>query len=189
MVGNVSVRRVACLTHEGRKVRHSEHVYHKLGELEHSRRHGPRLFEEVRLIVKELFVEYPDHAGTRARGRDDVTVAREGLQEPPGQRYRLTPKARVEGRLPAARLRRGEVDVDAKASQDADRALAEEIRYVPQLGLTELAPEKVSFNPRDAQTLMVVNRNGRIDLIDVSNPDRPIKMLEIRAGASDAAKR
>jgi len=69
----------------------------------------------------------------------------------------------------------------------ADRALAEEIRYVPQLGLTELAPTKVSFNPRDAQTLMVVNRNGRIDLIDVSNPDRPIKMLEIHAGARDAA--
>ena len=69
----------------------------------------------------------------------------------------------------------------------ADRALAEEIRYVPQLGLTELAPTKVSFNPRDAQTLMVVNRNGRIDLLDVSNPDRPIKMLEIHAGASDAA--
>ena len=68
----------------------------------------------------------------------------------------------------------------------ADRALAEEIRYVPQLGLTELAPTKVSFNPREAQTLMVVNRNGRIDLLDVSNPDRPIKMLEIFAGASDA---
>lgn len=69
----------------------------------------------------------------------------------------------------------------------ADCAFAEEIRYVPQLGLTELAPTKVAYNPSDAQTLMVVNRNGRIDLLDISDPKNPIKKLEIYAGALDAA--
>ena len=66
-------------------------------------------------------------------------------------------------------------------------AVAEQIRYVPQLGLTDLAPRKILFRPGDPQTLMVVNWTGRIDLFDVSNQDHPIKMPEIRANAHDAA--
>jgi hypothetical protein len=60
-------------------------------------------------------------------------------------------------------------------------------RFVPQLGLTDLEPRKVAFAPGDATLLMVVNQSGRIDLFDISNPGRPVKITEIGADASDAA--
>jgi WD40 repeat protein len=69
----------------------------------------------------------------------------------------------------------------------ANPAVAEEIRYVPQLGLTSLEPIKVEFRPGDPETLLVVNQSGRIDLFDISNPDRPNKSHEIWASAVDAA--
>jgi hypothetical protein len=65
-------------------------------------------------------------------------------------------------------------------------AAREEIRYVPQLELTDLRPIKVSFSPDDNTLLVVVNRNGRIDLFDLSNPGRPVKITEIAANAQDA---
>jgi WD40 repeat protein len=66
-------------------------------------------------------------------------------------------------------------------------AIDDEVRYVPQLGLTNLNPVKISYRPGDPRTLMVVNRNGRIDLFNISNLDHPIKTAEIDAHASDAA--
>ena len=60
-------------------------------------------------------------------------------------------------------------------------------RFVPQLELTDLQPRKVAFSPDDATLLMVVNQSGRIDLFDISNPGRPVKITEIGAAASDAA--
>ncbi len=56
-----------------------------------------------------------------------------------------------------------------------------------QLGLTNLEPREVAFDPCDGTRLMVVNISGRIDLFDIANPDRPIKTAELFAGAWDAA--
>ena len=64
---------------------------------------------------------------------------------------------------------------------------AEEVRYVPQLGLTDLSPRMIAYHPADDSILLVVNGSGRIDLLDIANPDRPIKILEIQAAANDAA--
>jgi WD40 repeat protein len=59
-------------------------------------------------------------------------------------------------------------------------------RFVPQLALTDLRPARVAFAPDDATLLLVVNGHGRVDLFDISNPDRPSKITEIAAGAADA---
>jgi len=66
-------------------------------------------------------------------------------------------------------------------------AANELIRYVPQLELTDLSPVKVVFAPDDDTLLMVVNSHGRVDIFDISNPGRPVKITEIAAGAADAA--
>jgi|HubBroStandDraft_1064217.scaffolds.fasta_scaffold00077_45 hypothetical protein len=66
-------------------------------------------------------------------------------------------------------------------------AATEPFRIVPQLELTDLHPKKVAFAPDDDTLLMVVNDNGRIDIFDISNPGRPVKITEIGAGAEDAA--
>jgi WD40 repeat protein len=60
-------------------------------------------------------------------------------------------------------------------------------RFVPQLALTDLSPRKVAFAPGDAALLIFVNQHGRIDLFDVSNPGRVLKVTEVLAGAKDAA--
>ena len=49
-------------------------------------------------------------------------------------------------------------------------------RFVPQLDLTDLEPRKVAFAPDDATLILVVNQSGRIDLFDISNPGRPVKI-------------
>jgi hypothetical protein len=59
----------------------------------------------------------------------------------------------------------------------------EEIRYVPQLELTDLAPEHVLFCPDDESLLLVVNRYKRIDVFDLSSPGHPVKITEIAANA------
>ena len=66
-------------------------------------------------------------------------------------------------------------------------AALEDTRFVPQLELTDLQPRKVAFAPDDGTLLMVVNGHGRIDLFNISNPDRPAKITEIAAAATDAA--
>jgi WD40 repeat protein len=45
----------------------------------------------------------------------------------------------------------------------------------------------VVFAPDDDTLLMVVNDHGRIDIFDISNPGRPVKITEIAASAADAA--
>src|SRR5215470_5450856 len=66
-------------------------------------------------------------------------------------------------------------------------AAVEDVRFVPQLQLTDLRPIKVAFAPDDGSLLVVVNSYGRIDLFDISNPGRPAKITEIAAAARDAA--
>jgi WD40 repeat protein len=62
-------------------------------------------------------------------------------------------------------------------------AAREEIRYVPQLELTDLQPRQVSFCPDDDTLLLVVNSYGRVDLFDLSNPGLPSKITEIATNA------
>ena len=66
-------------------------------------------------------------------------------------------------------------------------AARETPRLVPQLELTDLEPQKLAFAPDDATLLMVVNESGRIDLFDIGNPGRPVKITEIGAAARAAA--
>ena len=66
-------------------------------------------------------------------------------------------------------------------------AAREEIRYVPQLELTDLEPRWVYLCPDDETLLLVVNGRGRIDLFDLSNPGRPSKITEIATNAIAAA--
>jgi hypothetical protein len=62
-------------------------------------------------------------------------------------------------------------------------AAREEIRYVPQLELTDLRPRTVSFCPDDETLLLVVNDHGRLDLFDLSNPGRPVKIRRAGEGS------
>lgn len=64
-------------------------------------------------------------------------------------------------------------------------AYTEEIRFIPQLGITTFRPEKVMFAPDDNNVLAVLNLSGRIDVFDISNPIKPLKISEIMAGAKD----
>jgi hypothetical protein len=73
------------------------------------------------------------------------------------------------------------------AGRSAPSTAVEDARIVPQLEITDLQPDKVAFAPDDGTLLMVVNRHGRIDLFDISNPGRPAKITEIAAAGSDAA--
>src|SRR5260370_2985032 len=63
----------------------------------------------------------------------------------------------------------------------------DKFRFVPQLQLTDLKPVAVSFAPDDGTLLLVLNKHGRIDVFDLSNPGRPVKITEIAAGAECAA--
>ena len=59
-------------------------------------------------------------------------------------------------------------------------------RYVPHLGLSVLSPTKVAFHP-GGDLFLIVNDDGRIDLINISVPSRLLKIFEIFADARDAA--
>lgn len=54
---------------------------------------------------------------------------------------------------------------------------------VPQLGISELSPRSIVFTSTE-DVIAVLNADGRIDLLDISNIDRPVKLREIFAGAS-----
>ena len=62
-----------------------------------------------------------------------------------------------------------------------------EKRYVPQLGLSVLSPKKVAFHLSRDDLLLVVNDDGRIDLLNIPDPNRLLKIGEIFASATDAA--
>ena len=64
---------------------------------------------------------------------------------------------------------------------------AQTLRYVPQFELTSFHPKMVVFHPKSSKLTMVVNSNGRIDMLDVSNPNVPLKKYEISAAANSAA--
>ncbi|WP_170764880.1 hypothetical protein [Ruegeria lacuscaerulensis] len=64
---------------------------------------------------------------------------------------------------------------------------ANDLRIVPQLNATRLAPRTVQFNPGKPDILFVLNKFGRIDILDVSQLDRPMKHAEILTGALSAA--
>ena len=67
------------------------------------------------------------------------------------------------------------------------RANADEVRLVPQHSVTSFLPISVTFHPHDKDILMVLNSYGRIDIFDIRNATRPVKVLEIPSGASTAS--
>ena len=61
------------------------------------------------------------------------------------------------------------------------------LRVVPQLALTALDPIFVAFHPHDEKTIVLLNRDGRIELFDISSWARPVKRLELLAAARSFA--
>ena len=66
-------------------------------------------------------------------------------------------------------------------------AIADNIRLVPQPSVTDLLPNSVTFHPTANNTIMIQNLRGRIDILDISNWQKPIKTLEIASSATSAA--
>ena len=71
-----------------------------------------------------------------------------------------------------------------------------DVRFVPQLTLTDLDPVTVAFHPTNSNVLMVLNQDGRIDILNLDwgikfsdncTCERPIKTLEFPSGALAAA--
>ena len=58
---------------------------------------------------------------------------------------------------------------------------------VPQLTLTDLRPRAAIFHPTNNDIVLIVNDNGRIDILRIGDWENPIKELEIMAGARTAA--
>ena len=65
--------------------------------------------------------------------------------------------------------------------------LPPEVRFVPQPRITGLAPVAVTFKPGTNNALVVLNRHGRIDILDTTDPENSIKQLEIRTAATTVA--
>ena len=61
-----------------------------------------------------------------------------------------------------------------------------EVRFVPQLDVSLMLPVAISFHPQREDLLLIVNDNGRIDVIDISELEKPFKVSEIYAAATDA---
>ena len=65
---------------------------------------------------------------------------------------------------------------------NAPFAIANDIRFVPQVSLTNIAPISVACHPGDDNIVMVRNDNGRIDILDITDWSNPFKKLEIQGG-------
>jgi|GEM_PF-829246 len=59
-------------------------------------------------------------------------------------------------------------------------------RFVPQLEITSFTPRSVAL-AGTAGLLVVANNDGRVDVLDVSDPSRPQKLSEFFAGATSIA--
>ena len=65
---------------------------------------------------------------------------------------------------------------------NAPFAIANDIRLVPQVSLTNIAPISVAYHPDDDNIVMLRNDNGRIDILDITDWSNPFKKLEIQGG-------
>lgn len=59
-------------------------------------------------------------------------------------------------------------------------------RIVPQLEVTRLTPRIVRFTPDGNDLVLVLNNSGRIDVFDITNPQQPIKLVELFGNFLDA---
>ena len=75
----------------------------------------------------------------------------------------------------------------AFGGRESQDQIVQDVRFVPQPNLTELSPQFVTFHPSEANVIMVVNRDGRIDVLDIRDRNRPVKTLEIPTTARTAA--
>ena len=66
-------------------------------------------------------------------------------------------------------------------------ATARNDRLVPQPVLTSVNPRLVLFHPNEQDTLMVLNWDGRIDILNIRDWESPVKTAEILAAATTAA--
>jgi len=66
----------------------------------------------------------------------------------------------------------------------------DEIRIVPQLGITSFTPREVKFLPDSNNLIAVLNADGRIDIFDISQPNKQVKTQEFFTGGEtfDAGK-
>src|SRR5438477_5194362 len=97
----------------GADVLDSGHLEQKTRELPYPGRQSASRRERFGLLLKEIFEMMRDHRRARAGGDDDVLRAGENREEMPCNLPRLVPESAVEGRLPAAGLRFGKIDVVA----------------------------------------------------------------------------
>ena len=72
-------------------------------------------------------------------------------------------------------------------AEDELPSVAQETRFIAQSGLAHIDPVFVTFHPQEADTLMVLNSSGRIDLLNVRDWNSPFKTAEISTGARAVA--
>ena len=63
---------------------------------------------------------------------------------------------------------------------------AGQVQIVPQLAVSDLQPRAVAFTAAN-DLVVALNENGRVDVLDVSDPDSPVKLGERFADASALA--
>lgn len=66
-------------------------------------------------------------------------------------------------------------------------AFSEDPRLVPQFGLTNFNPWSVTFHPKNRNLLLILNQEGRIDLLDIRKWSEPVKILELPGQARSVA--
>ena len=101
------------------------HVDQEAGQLEAAPGQAPGAFGPGRVIGQRLRVMRLDHADAGTRGRHDIVVGLEDLDEAPRQPGRVPAVAAVEGGLAAAGLRAGHLDLAAGLLQQLQRREAD----------------------------------------------------------------
>ena len=103
----------------GPRIRHPEHIDQELAELEDAAADREHFLAGI-----DVRKENPAHGRAGTRRADDPSIGGKHLAELPDHRPRLFPIARVERRLPAARLLGRKHHRHAEAIQDADHRFA-----------------------------------------------------------------
>src|SRR5581483_1231002 len=97
----------------------------KIAQLIGARRKLARARLARRVVFEEVGVKHFDHAGARARRRDDVLTIGEDIEKARRELAGLGAITAIEGRLAAAGLRFRKVDLDAQPSEQFNHADAD----------------------------------------------------------------
>ena len=71
-------------------------------------------------------------------------------------------------------------------SRSSADSTQQSVRFVPQVSVGTIAPRFLEFRPNH-HSLLVLNRYGRIDVLDLKDWNRPVKTIEINTGARTVA--